>query len=154
MTTNDTRTVDMDSLETYFSPPLGETLNRRRQIIPQSPATAAPEAFGLDLDSPTSVSLFPANPAPHWPKGIAPRLKSMLAATLIDFVAFSPRPLQTKGIETAYLIGAIQRRRKATISVSDRLRIPRQRAMASSLFAPSGAYLSWLAMDLADGSDQ
>lgn len=155
MKTNDTRTIDVDALETYFSPSLGELIKAGQTH--SRPFTIVPsgvEPFDFGSDSPTSVNFFPTEPAPHSTKGIGMKLKCMLAATLIDFVAFSPQPTQTKGVETALLIGAIQRRRKTTISVSDRLRIPRQRAMASSLFAPSGAYLSWLAMDSADGNDR
>ncbi|HEU5125095.1 MAG TPA: hypothetical protein VFW05_13650 [Verrucomicrobiae bacterium] len=155
MTANDTRTIDVDSLEKYFSPSLGELLKKEQppnRNLPFVPSGVEP--FNFDLDSPTSVNLFPPVPVPHSTKGIGPKLKSMLAATLIDFVAFSPRPIQTKGIETAYLIGAIQQRRRASVTVSESLRVPRERAMASSLFAPSGAYLSWLAMDSENGNDK
>ena len=155
MRASHTRTIDVDALEEYFSPSLDELIKTgqtpRRMV---TPVPSGVEPFNFDLDSPTSVNLFPSVPVPHSTKGIGLKLKSILSATLIDFVAFSPRPTQTEGIETAYLIGAIQKRRKATVSVSDRLRVPRERAMASSLFAPSGAYLSWLAMDSENGNDQ
>jgi hypothetical protein len=154
MIANDTRTIDVDSLETYFSPSVGELIEKGR--IPSQSIAVVPsgvESFNFDFDSPTSVNLFQSNPVPHSSKGIGLKLKSVLAATLIDFVAFSPRPARTKGIETAYLIGAIQQRRRVSVTVSEGLRIPRERAMASSLFAPSGAYLRWLAMDSEDGRD-
>jgi hypothetical protein len=154
MTTNDTRTIDVDSLEKYFSPSLGELIKNgdhptRSYTVVQSGV----EPFNFDIDSPTSVNRFSSDSVSHSTKGIGPKLKSMLAATLIDFVAFSPRPIQTQGIETAYLIGAIQQRRRASITVSEGLRISRERAMTSSLFTPSGAYLSWLAMDSENGKD-
>jgi hypothetical protein len=111
--------------------------------------------FDADAPSPTSdyvyISRVPSvrnQPS----KGIARRIKSMEPATRTNFTNPSARAAKAQKFETAYLIQAIEECRKAGISVSPQLKISRERALETSLFAPSGAYLTWLEMDSADGN--
>ena len=121
-------------------------------IILTEPTVVASLAFGQE--TPTDVdSCLAANLVANSARGVTPQLQALLAATLINFVAFRPRPAQTRGVETAQLIGTIQQRRRASVTISEGLQIPRERALTASLFSPSGAYLSWLAMDSEDGCD-
>lgn len=153
----DTRTIDVESLENIIAPPLlGTSGERQRLFHPPSIGCdfITGEAFGLTRETPTGDDLcLPTITTTYPAHGIKPRLRALLAATLIDFVPFSPRADRTRGVETAQLINAIQLRRRASVTVSEALRIPREKMLASSLFAPSGAYLTWLAMDTEDGDE-
>ena len=162
----DTRTIDLGSTDDVLAPRLAEywrTLGTRP--VGRCETTESSSVRSGLTPMTTPVVWSEALPACDLPEsaiqrvaihsaGLNPRLRAMLAATWLDFVTFSGEPYQTREIETRYLIHAIQHRRRPSVGVSERLRVPRHKMLATTLLAPSGAYLSWLAMDLDDGCNQ
>ena len=158
----DTRAVDLSSSDDVFAPRLAEYWRKLEKTAAKQPETTESSDFGTatrpftartDWGETAQQSGLPAS-AVHrvafHSVGLKPRLQALLAATWLDFVTFSGGPNQTHQIESTHLIRAIQQRRKASVSVSERLRVPREKALATTLLSPSGAYLSWLDMDLND----
>jgi hypothetical protein len=78
------------------------------------------------------------------------RIRALLAASLIDFVSYNPSVPHTSGMDTFEMVSGIRGRRRSNIYVSERHRVSKEKLFASSLFAPSGAYLTWLEMGFED----
>lgn len=162
----DTRTIELPSTDDVFAPRLAEywrTLERGPVGKPET--TETPNILRGEMATTTHAHLgesvepsaLPASAIQHvaiHSAGLKPRLQAMLAATWLELVTFSGEPYQTRQIEVTHLIHAIQQRRKASISISEKLRISRENMLETTLLAPSGAYLSWLAMDSENGNSQ
>lgn len=163
MKTVDTRTIELSSRDDIFAPRLAEYWRTLEAKPFDEPETTEASTIGRSIRPTTTPTVWSEGVQPcKLPEsaiqrvaihsaGLKPKLQAMLAATWLDFVAFSGEPYQTHQLETTRLIHAIQNRRNASISVSEKLRVPRERMLSTTLLAPSGAYLSWLAMDLEDG---
>ncbi len=69
-----------------------------------------------------------------------------LAATYIDLATLSLDNRLTAAIDASAIIGPLRVMHLSPVSISPDLRMPRSKVQASSLLAPSGAYLTWVAM--------
>jgi hypothetical protein len=159
----DTRPIDVSLKGDIFAPRLAEywrTLETCTTALPETTGTSAirrsmtPTTALMDWTEgfkPCELHESAIQRVAIHSAGLKPRLQALLAATWLDWVVFSGEPNQTRQLETTRLIHSIQHRRKASVSVSEKLRRPRETMLSTSLLAPSGAYLSWLAIDSDDG---
>jgi len=165
MKSHDTRSVDLSSKETVFAPRLAEywhaqefpgsdlarTTENRRFYGGGKATTSATVLNGpVELSDPPESGIHRVAIQSN---RLRPRLQALLAATWLDFVSSSGEPMQTRQLEATKLVQSIQSYRNVSISVSDRLRGPRERMLSTSMLVPSGAYLTWLAMESEDGSN-
>lgn len=76
-----------------------------------------------------------------------PRLQSMVAATMVDFLSLGRGWSRTDQIDVTAIVSAIRKIQRQTVGISESLIVPRHKALESSLLVPSGAYLAWLEAD-------
>jgi hypothetical protein len=127
-------------------------------LFPSDGTAIAPFDFTSNAADTTSLQQPYSRPSNYFVLDLlrrfphAPQLLTALAATVcLEVAGISAGSAQTGTFDLQPIVAITNRRRRQRIAVSEKLRASFQAAFTSSLFAPSGAYLTWLEMQADDG---
>jgi hypothetical protein len=156
MKSPDTRSIDASLLQKSLVPGFAATCAEYFEPGAMTPSTKptwdmqisegnfflAHSLVSSDFQNSTATSACSKLPRKHGLKCA----QALLADLYVDFVAFTGNQDRTRGFDPIQLSAGIQQSRRPGITISKKLKVPREQVMAKSLLVPSGAYLSWLAM--------